>query len=270
MKLKVKFFDEDVIRKELNHLSHINFSLFFETIPESFSELSDINILVLYEPNKYFGLHDWAIQNKESFDCILTWDDKILNNCDNSILLPFGHTWLKPNQYNKVNPKSFELSHLCGNLNKSYGHGLRHEIMARQNELNLPINFHQTIGDRYNIEDARLGKETVLCNSQFGVAIENFAHRNWFSEKILDCFLLKTIPVYWGCSNIGDYFNTDGIISFNDVDDLIYQMNNIDENFYQSKEKVIQENWELALNYVHYEKNMASKIEEIFRSNNLI
>ena len=190
MKLKIRFFDEQIIKKELKGLEHLNFSLFLETIPESQDELSDINILVLYEPNEYFGLHDWAIQNKEMFDCILTWDYKVLNICDNAVLLPFGHTWLKPNQYNKINQKKFEISHLCGNLNKSYGHGLRHEVMNRKSELTLPTNFHQTIGDRHNIEDARLGKETVLCNSQFGVAIENFSHRNWFSEKILDCFLL--------------------------------------------------------------------------------
>jgi hypothetical protein len=45
----------------------------------------------------------------------------------------------------------------------------------------------------------------------FGVAIENVSHRGWFTEKILDCFLLKTIPIYWGCSNIEDYFNPKGI-----------------------------------------------------------
>ena len=225
MKLKIRFFDEQIIKKELKGLEHLNFSLFLETIPESQDELSDINILVLYEPNEYFGLHDWAIQNKEMFDCI---------------------------------------------LNKSYGHGLRHEVMNRKSELTLPTNFHQTIGDRHNIEDARLGKETVLCNSQFGVAIENFSHRNWFSEKILDCFLLKTIPIYWGCSNIGDYFNAEGIILFRDVDDLIYKLNGINEEFYESKKEIIEENWKLALDFVYYEKNIALKIKEIFKLNKLI
>ena len=270
MKIKVKFLDENIIKEELKDLNHIDFSLFLETIPESSDDLSPINILVLYEPNEYFGLHDWAIQNKDLFSCILTWDYKVLNTCSNAVLLPFGNTWLKPDQYNKVNNKSFELSHLCGILKKSYGHLLRHELMDRKNEIKMPTNFYQTIGDRHNTEDARFGKEKVFSNSQFGIAIENFSHRDWFSEKILDCLLLKTIPVYWGCSNIGDYFNTDGMIQFSDVDDLIYKINNIDENFYESKKEIIEENWKAALNFVYYERNLALKVKEIFKLNNLI
>jgi hypothetical protein len=36
---------------------------------------------------------------------------------------------------------------------------------------------------------------------------------SYFSEKITDCILNKTSPIYWGCSNIGDFFNMDGIIT---------------------------------------------------------
>jgi hypothetical protein len=88
----------------------------------------------------------------------------------------------------------------------------------------------------------------------FGVAIENFSHRGYFSEKILDCFLMKTIPVYWGCSNIGDFFNKKGIIEFGNPDDLIYIMNGIDEKYYISLQDIIEENYTLALQYVDYEQ----------------
>jgi hypothetical protein len=270
MKTKIKFLNEEDVKKELENIKHIDFSLFVEDIPNGLNDLSSINILAIYEPNEYFGLHDWAIQNKDLFSFILTWDDKVLNNCENAVLLPFGHSWLKPDQYTKNNTKKFELSHLCGNLLKSYGHQMRHEIIGRSNEFQIPTNFHKSIGDRYNIDDARLGKETVFSNSQFGVAIENFSHRNWFSEKILDCFLLKTIPLYWGCSNIGDFFNTDGIITFNDIDDLIYKINNLDENYYNTKLEAIEENYNLAMKYINYEKNIAEKIQEIFQLNNLV
>ena len=103
-------------KDKLKEISHLDFSLFVESIPETEEELSSINILAIYEPNEYFGLHDWAIQNKNLFDVILTWDDKVLNNCENAIYTPFGHTWLKPDQYNKEHEKKFQLSHLCGNL----------------------------------------------------------------------------------------------------------------------------------------------------------
>lgn len=270
MKLKVKHFDQSVFEKKLSHLSGIDFSLFIDDIPSNLSEFSSINILVLQEPNEYFGLHDWAIQNKDSFTLILTWDDKVLNTCDNAMFLPFGHTWFKPEQYNIDKDKTWKLAHLCGKLNKTYGHSLRHELLARRNELTIPNKFYDVYGNRNDIEDARKGKEEIFGDCQFGVAIENTQHRGYFTEKILDCFLQKTIPVYWGCSNIGDFFNTDGIITFTSVDDLIHQVNLIGPDYYESKKEAIEENWNTALNFVDYEQNIANTITQIFELNKLI
>ena len=51
MKLKIKHFDVNVFEKLFSPFKDINFSLFVDDIPQSFDELSDINILVLQEPN---------------------------------------------------------------------------------------------------------------------------------------------------------------------------------------------------------------------------
>ena len=270
MKIKSNFLDPKIFEEKLDYLKHIDFSLFVETIPESQNDLSAINIISLHEPNEYFGLHDWVIQNKNIFNVILTWDDKVLNNCENAVFLPFGHTWFKPDQYKKEHQKEFKISHLRGSLLKSYGHQIRWEILNRKNEIKVPTKFFETYGDRHNIERARIDKEEVFGDAQFGVAIENFSHRGWFSEKILDCFLLKTIPIYWGCSNIGDFFNKEGIIKFENPDDFIYIVNQLDEKYYDSKKHIIEENYQLALQYVNYEQNIINKIEEIFKLNNLI
>jgi len=270
MKLKIAHFDKQIFKNKLQHLSHLDFSLFIETAPQSQDELSDINIISFQEPNEYFGLHDWVIQNKDLFNIILTQSDKVLNNCNNAIYQPFGHTWLKPDQYNKKHDKKFQLSHLCGKLNKTYGHSLRHETLARQNEFSIPLNFYDVYGDRSNIEDARLGKEFIFGDSQFGVVIENTSHRGYFTEKILDCFLLKTIPIYWGCSNIGDYFDIDGIITINNVDDLIYKTNQLNENYYDNRKEIIEKNWKLALDYVDYQQNIVNTITNILKHNKLI
>jgi len=270
MKLKIDFLNKQVFEEKLNHLKDLDFSLFIETIPQSQDELSSINIIVLYEPNEYFGRHSWVIQNKHLFNIILTWNDAVLNSCENALYLPFGHTWFKPNQYEKNHPKEFKIAHLCGSLLKSYGHQMRHEILERKNEIKIPIKFFHTYGDRHNIEQARIDKEEIFADSMFAVSIENFSHRGWFSEKILDCFLLKTIPMYWGCSNINDFFNPEGIIKFENPDDFIYLSNQLTPQFYQSKKEIIEENYNLALHYVDYEQNIINKIFEIFKYNNLI
>lgn len=270
MKFKTNHFDKKVFENLFSDLKDIDFSLFIDSIPESQDELSSINIISFQEPNEYFGIHDWVIQNKDIFDIILTWDDKVLNNCSNATFMPFGLSWFTPDQYAVDKPKVFEIAHLRGNLLKTYGHSLRHELLARENEIKIPTKFFDVYGDRHNIEDARKGKEEVFGNPMFGVAIENTQHNGYFTEKIIDCFLQKTIPVYWGCSNIDKFFNIDGIITFTSVDDLIYKMNNIDENYYNTRLKAINENYELSIQYIDYPKNIHDKIVEIFKFNNLI
>lgn len=272
MKIFTKFFNPITFEEKMGSLKHINFSLFIDDTPKKQEDLSEINIMVLAEPNEYFGLHDWTIQNKDLFSFILTWDDRVLNNCKNALFFPFGQTWFKSEQYLKKHKKKFELSHLCGELLKSYGHQMRHEILERETEFHIPTNFYKTIGDRHNEDDARIGKETVFGNSQFGVVIENFSHRGFFSEKIIDCFLMKTIPIYWGCSNIGDFFDNKGIINFSNVDDLILLTNELgtsDFLMYESSTKIIEKNYQKALKYISYEQSIINKITEIFNLNNL-
>ena len=41
----------------------------------------------------------------------------------------------------------------------------------------------------------------------FQIAIENAQRRFYFADKINDCFVTGTVPIYWGAPNIGDFFD---------------------------------------------------------------
>jgi hypothetical protein len=273
MYIKSRFIPEEKFNKVFpQKLKDVNFSFFFDCVPSSEElSLNPINIFAHDEPNEYFGHHDWIIQNQKLFNVILTWSDKVLNNCDNAIFLPFGSTWLKPEQYEKNYSKQFLVSHVRGNLLKTHGHTYRFEYHDRsQKELNIPYRSWETAGIREIEETCAVAKCELFGDAQFGVVIENTSHRGYFTEKIIEMFLLKTIPVYWGCSNIGDFFNMNGIITFDNVDDLIYKLNNLDENYYNSCLEAVNENYDLALNYINYEENISNNIIKIFELNNLI
>jgi hypothetical protein len=45
-----------------------------------------------------------------------------------------------------------------------------------------------------------------LIDYRYSFCAENKSIPNYFTEKIIDCFLCWTKPIYWGCPNIGDYF----------------------------------------------------------------
>ena len=73
--------------------------------------------------------------------------------------------------------------------------------------------------------------------------MENATYPNMFTEKITDCFMTGTIPIYYGISNIGDYFDTNGIITLNDdfkIEDLSFEL-------YQSKIESVEKNLHLAI-----------------------
>lgn len=270
MKLFVNHLEKINLEEKLKFAKNIDFSLFVEDIPKKQEDLSLINILLLFEPNEYFGLHDWAIQNQHLFSVILTWSDKILNNCKNALYFPFTSTWFTIDQYNKNHDKKFQISHLCGKLLKTYGQSLRHELLIRKNEIKIPTKFYDIYGDRYNIEDARKGKEFIFGDSMFGAIIENTSHRGYFTEKIVDSFLMKTIPLYWGCPNIGDFFNEKGIIKFENVDDFIYISNQLTKDYYNQHIDTIEENYQIALQNINYEEKIVNKIKEIFELNKLL
>ena len=52
------------------------------------------------------------------------------------------------------------------------------------------------------------------------VAIENVRRAGYFTEKLLDCFLLRTVPVYWGCPELAAHgFDIDGVVFIDDDGD---------------------------------------------------
>jgi hypothetical protein len=64
-------------------------------------------------------------------------------------------------------------------------------------------------------------KNLFFQNAKFHIACENQVMNNMFSEKIIDCFKTKTIPIYYGCQNIHKYFNPKGILQFNTFQELV-------------------------------------------------
>jgi len=85
-------------------------------------------------------------------------------------------------------------------------------------------------------------KEEGLADYMFSVAIENDKYDDYFTEKILDCFASGTIPIYHGTNNIGNYFNSNGIINLNEFD-----INNLTPELYYSKMEYVKENFEKVL-----------------------
>jgi hypothetical protein len=90
--------------------------------------------------------------------------------------------------------------------------------------------------------------------------MENATYSNMFTEKITDCFMTGTIPVYYGMHNIGDFFNEDGIITLNEefkIEDLSFDLYNskinaVMDNFQRAKDLLVAEDY-IYLKYIKNE-----------------
>jgi hypothetical protein len=260
LKIYSNFIPQNELEEAVNVPELINKPIsVFNDYPNVTPELLDFNpfnILMVLEPNQLFGIHDWAIQNHNLFSCILTGGQEILDNCPNALFFPMGITWLDKEYVDNVNniQKRFEVSFLCGGKQRIEGHHLRHRLHKRGDEITIPKQWHYTLPDydynngHHTVTDM-YGKK-ILWESMFTIAIENSSNRSYHTEKIIDAFISKTFPVYWGCPNLKELgYNPDGFIYCENEDQIIEAVNKLTPEFYAERKEAIDYNSELAKHY---------------------
>jgi hypothetical protein len=94
----------------------------------------------------------------------------------------------------------------------------------------------------------------------FSIAMENCKKDFYFTEKLIDCFRTKTIPIYWGCPSIGNFFDINGMITFNTVAELNTILSKITNEYYYSKIESIENNYKKSFEYDTFFNNFKNKI----------
>ena len=56
---------------------------------------------------------------------------------------------------------------------------------------------------------------------KFVICLENTKQETYITEKIINGFLAKTIPIYWGSDNIYDYFNKERFINIQNLSETM-------------------------------------------------
>jgi len=180
-------------------------------------------IVIQCEPNAIYNNREGYIKNHAKYDMILTFDEEVLKTCPNARMCLPAETWIRPEVYNTINVgrKELRISSMTGTKNLGApGHSLRQ--LFYMNQLLLPshfIWFRSSIGQPLpDIQgNPMIGsngpeKDKLFLDYQFSLVIENSRQANYFSEKLIDCLITKTLPIYWGCPNISNWFDTRGWI----------------------------------------------------------
>jgi hypothetical protein len=104
-----------------------------------------------------------------------------------------------------VPDKKRTLSWITSNKTVFHGHRARMKFLKQippDLELDLMGYGFKEVQDKWD----------GLSSYKYSLAIENFSNRYYWSEKISDCFLSWTMPIYFGCSRISDYFPEEALI----------------------------------------------------------
>jgi len=162
--------------------------------------------------------------------------------------------WVSDNMI-KLHEKNKLASIIYSWKNDTEGHRLRH-IIAKTDGLDL---YGSGAGNIIEF------KEEGLADYYFSITIENSKSKYYFTEKIMDCFACGTIPIYWGCENIGDYFDERGIITFTEVSELQEIFNRIgDMDYIESLQPYVKKNLEIVKQYNRYEDWIKENIYDNF------
>lgn len=243
----------------------VEVEVLIDRFKHDFPQAGTIRIVVIQEPTQKF-IGD-VMNNPDSYTYVFTYHQEILDNNPKARYFMGMSAWVDPDHRYE---KKFAVSTIVGGKvdRKFSGYALRHELWRRQAEINIPKEFF--LSSNVKLNGADYSKHLVLgdrkedaFDTHFHIAIENVMIRNCFSEKILDCFQSKTVPIHIGTPNIGDYFNIDGVFECRNISEVIEVCNNLTPDTYEKMMPAIEDNFQRSFKWAKYENSLKRMITEI-------
>lgn len=200
------------------------------------------------------GFNDWLVEGYEQFSRIYT---QIPRTGDSRYIqsqpaLP----WYVNRSYEELRTmlpprKSKSLSWVLGNQMEIPGHFNRLvflDHLKKQGTLTVDLfgRANQYVAD----------KAEGLIPYRYSLAVENSSYADYWTEKIADCFLGWTVPIYYGCTNLEDYFPADAFIRID--------INRPDEALARIRDVLGHDRWEKRLPALEEARNLLLDKHQFF------
>lgn len=133
------------------------------------------------------------------FDLVLTFsiplENYLKSNGINVRHYDLGGSWLdfippEPT-FEEYMTRNRIISCISSSKNFTYGHSLRHDLAS--SPIGDKIDWYGTI-----VCKPEVNRYQVLSDYRYSVVIENVKHDGYFTEKLIDCALCGTMPIYYG------------------------------------------------------------------------
>jgi hypothetical protein len=260
------WFNIDYLRPTTRHIQFAIDNLSIERIPGY--EFIGIE----WEPDEVSHLEKQFIENHKKYDILLTTNELTLTQCSNAVLFIPASTWIPSNVYENIDIscKRRIISNLSNSKLVTPDHHLRRNMYMNQLNINSPIpcdwlrskinNNLPNINNNKFIGKSCSAKTDLFLSYQFSMVFENVKKNNGFTEKLIDCLITKTIPIYYGAPNIDKWFDTRGWIILDELtpEELNMKIQNIGE--YNDFLETINDNYERSKKYVCFHKNVCNAL----------
>lgn len=165
---------------------------------------------------------------------------------------PYAGTWLDPLDWG-IKPKTKLCSMLIGSKMSTEGHRIRHDIADMVQKQGYQVDFYGSRGTPVNYSQET--KLQVLEDYCYSIVTETCREDNLFTEWLLDCFAVGTIPIYWGCPNVHQFFDAKGVLQFDTLDRLqkilsglsfekwVEKLSSVYVNLLKMREYAVTEDW---------------------------
>ena len=200
--------------------------------------------------------YDYLEDVIDSFDVVLTHDRALQGRFPRKcIFYPHGNCVIRRRDfalYEKTRLVSFISSM---KLMNAPGHRMRRQFYDLYT--NKGRNWTST-----RLRDTRVDLYGKLANNyleykldclkdyMFHIAVENCVADTYFTEKIIDCFVTGTIPIYFGTKRILDFFDPDGILWFSSITELFQLLGRLTPAAYFERRQAIANNFAAAQEYI--------------------
>jgi hypothetical protein len=196
-------------------------------------------IFVLSEPAYN---HVYSAEYLSQFDRIFTWREDIRG--ENVARTDCVTNWWVKRTYDQLKSdvveKTATLSVIASDRATFPGHRKRFAFINRMiGHFKDRLAVYGDLGGE-KIRD----KYDAIAPYEYSIAIEADQHAGYWTEKIADCYLCETMPIYFGCPNIADFVPAESFVAIN-IDDYKASIRAIEEaidgNLYrQRRQKIIE------------------------------
>ena len=217
-------------------------------------------ILAVTEPSTWLGLSEERLEEISSFypTRILGWHEA-LKGLKQYVFWNATTKWVGDDVPRE---KKFGVSGFISNKMRKGGQGyeLRYEVILNQGEIKVPSLIYNFTGMWQGEKlEYPVPKKDIGMGHMFHLAIENVCEPGNFTEKLIDCFASRVVPLYYGAPDIGDFFDTTGIIVL-DPKRWLTQINCLTEQDFLSRIEVLEKNYKASKKYWSVVQGLAEAI----------